>query len=114
MKQATGAHAGTGTWLLQRATALVLAVLLPLLLVRLLGALPVDFAGWQAIFSLLWVRAALMLVACALALHAWVGMRDLLMDYVHATAMRLTLELAVVVILAGSVAWLMVLLQGGA
>ncbi len=107
MKHAGGAHTGTGTWLLQRATALALAVLLPLLLGRVLASLPVDYAGWQAIFAPLWVRVALTLAASALALHAWVGMRDLFMDYVKATAVRLALEWAVLAVLAGSMVWLL-------
>ncbi|WP_296818577.1 hypothetical protein [Thiobacillus sp.] len=43
MKPATGAHAGTGIWLVQRATAVVLAVALPGLMAHFLLALPVDF-----------------------------------------------------------------------
>ena len=42
----------------------------------------------------------------AQALHAWVGMRDIFMDYVHPIGWRLALTLAVIVILAGSVVWL--------
>ncbi|MHB1143875.1 MAG: succinate dehydrogenase, hydrophobic membrane anchor protein [Thiobacillus sp.] len=106
MKSATGAHTGTGTWLLQRASALVLALLLPALMIYFLAALPTDFIGWQALFTPLWLRVLLPLTAAALALHAWVGMRDIFMDYVHSTGLRLALYLAVIVALAGSVAWL--------
>ncbi|MCL5059292.1 MAG: succinate dehydrogenase, hydrophobic membrane anchor protein [Candidatus Thermoplasmatota archaeon] len=106
MKSATGSHTGTGTWLLQRATALVLALVLPGLAIYFLAALPLDFAGWQALFAPLWPRVLMLLTATALALHAWVGMRDIFMDYVHSTGLRLTLYLAVIVTLAGSVAWL--------
>lgn len=101
MKSATGAHTGTGTWLVQRATALVLAVALPGLIIHFLAALPVDFAGWQSLFAPLWVRVLLLLTMTALALHAWVGMRDIFMDYVHAVGLRLALYLAVIVTLAG-------------
>jgi succinate dehydrogenase / fumarate reductase membrane anchor subunit len=48
----------------------------------------------------------MLLTGAALALHAWVGMRDIFMDYVHPTGLRLALYLAVIVALAGSVAWL--------
>jgi succinate dehydrogenase / fumarate reductase membrane anchor subunit len=107
MKRTTGSHTGTGTWLVQRATALMLAVLLPLLLIRALAALPVDHPGWLAIFAPTWVRVALVLAAGALALHAWVGMRDILMDYVKPIALRLGLYLVVIAVLAGSVVWLL-------
>ncbi|WP_324778472.1 succinate dehydrogenase, hydrophobic membrane anchor protein [Thiobacillus sedimenti] len=102
MKSATGSHTGTGTWLVQRATAVLLALAVPALAVRLLGALPVDFPGWRALFAPLWVRALLLLTMTALALHAWVGMRDIFMDYVHPVWLRLALYLAVIVTLAAS------------
>ncbi|MCA1925635.1 MAG: succinate dehydrogenase, hydrophobic membrane anchor protein [Thiobacillus sp.] len=107
MKRALGSHTGTGSWLMQRATALALAVLLPLLAIRLLAALPADYAGWRAAFAPTWVRVAWLLAALSLALHAWVGMRDLLMDYVQPMAARLALYLVVIGTLAGSVIWLM-------
>jgi len=106
MKSATGAHTGTGTWLMQRASAVVLALTLPALALYVLAALPLDFAGWQALFAPLWLRVLMLLTAAALALHAWVGMRDIFMDYVPSTGLRLALYLAVIVTLAGSVAWL--------
>jgi succinate dehydrogenase / fumarate reductase membrane anchor subunit len=106
VKSATGSHTGTGTWLVQRATAVALALTLPVLIVYFLAALPADFAGWQALFAPLWLRVLMLLAAAALALHAWVGMRDIFMDYVHPTILRLALYLAVIATLAGSVAWL--------
>jgi succinate dehydrogenase / fumarate reductase membrane anchor subunit len=114
MKSATGSHTGTGTWLLQRATALVLALALPGLAIHFLAALPTDFSGWQALFAPLWLRVLMLLSAAALALHAWVGMRDIFMDYVHLTGLRLALYLAVIVTLAGSVAWLAAVLWSAA
>ncbi|MDO9468244.1 MAG: succinate dehydrogenase, hydrophobic membrane anchor protein [Thiobacillus sp.] len=106
MKSTTGAHTGTGTWLMQRASAVMLALALPGLALYVLAALPLDFAGWQALFAPLWLRVLMLLTATALALHAWVGMRDILMDYVQSTGLRLALYLVVIVTLAGSVAWL--------
>ena len=112
MKSPTGSHTGTGNWLVQRATALLLALAVPVLLVYLLAALPLDFAGWQGLFAPLWSRVLLMLSAIALAMHAWVGMHDIFMDYIHPVAMRLAMTLAVVVVLAGSVVWLAAVLFG--
>lgn len=106
MKPVPGAHTGTGSWLLQRASAVVLAVALPGLALYVFAALPLDYRGWQALFAPPWLRVALLLTAVALALHAWVGMKDILMDYVRPTGLRLVLYLVVIVVLAGSVAWL--------
>lgn len=110
MKRATGSHTGTGTWLVQRATAVALAILLPVLTIRLVAALPVDSEGWRALFAPAWARVAWLAAALALALHAWIGMRDVLMDYVKPVALRLLLYFVVIGVLAGSVLWLMVLL----
>lgn len=104
MKVVTGSHTGTGTWLVQRATALALAFTLPVLCIHVLFALPADFAAWRALFQPQAVRLTCVLAAAALALHAWVGMRDVLMDYVRPTLPRLILYLVVIVILVGSVA----------
>lgn len=114
MKSSTGSHTGTGTWLMQRATAVVLALALPGLALYFLTTLPSDFTGWQALFAPLWTRVLMLLTAVALALHAWVGMRDIFMDYVHPTGLRLALVLVVIVTLAGSVAWLAAILFGTA
>ena len=110
MKSATGSHTGTGTWLVQRASAALLALTLPVLVIYFLIALPLDFGGWQALFASLWLRVLMLLTAAALALHAWVGMRDIFMDYVRHTGFRLALYLVVIVTLAGSVAWLAAIL----
>lgn len=96
--------------MLQRATALVLAVALPVLIAYFLTALPAGFSGWLALFAPLWVRVLLLLTATAVALHAWVGMRDMLMDYIHPVGLRLALYLAVIVTLAASIGWLVVVL----
>jgi succinate dehydrogenase / fumarate reductase membrane anchor subunit len=66
------------------------------------------------LFAPLLLRVLIVLCGAAVALHAWVGMRDILMDYVHATGLRLALYLAVIVILAGSVAWLVATLWSAA
>jgi succinate dehydrogenase / fumarate reductase membrane anchor subunit len=110
MKAVAGSHSGTGAWLMQRATAVLLALLLPFLLWRVLAAMPLDHATWRALFAPAAMRATFLLAACALALHAWVGMRDIFMDYVRATTLRLALDLAVVATLAGSVLWLFAML----
>ena len=109
---ASGAHTGTGSWLLQRATAGVLALVLPGLLVYFLIALPVDFAGWRALFEPLWLRVSMLLAGLALALHAWIGMRDIFMDYVRPVGLRLALYLAVIGTLAATLVWLAAVLWG--
>ena len=112
MKSTSGAHTGTGAWLLQRATAVVMALGVPLLAWQIVAALPLDYTAWRAMFAPLWMKLVMLMFTAALALHAWVGMRDILMDYVHHTGVRLALTLAVIVALAACVLWMAAVLWG--
>jgi succinate dehydrogenase / fumarate reductase membrane anchor subunit len=55
---------------------------------------------------------ATLLFGLALFWHAWVGMRDIWMDYIKPTALRLTLETLTVVTLAAYAGWLIDILWG--
>ena len=110
MKSTSGAHSGTGPWLLQRATAVVMALCVPLLAWQIVAAVPLDYATWRALFAPLWMRLVMLIFTVALALHAWVGMGDILMDYVRHTGVRLALTLAVIVTLVACVLWMTAIL----
>ena len=112
MKLAIGSRTGTGVWLVQRATAVLLAIALPILVLNFVAAWPLDFHGWRTWLAPLWIRVLLLLVGMALALHAWVGIRDIFMDYLHPIAIRLTMLLGVMTVLTGSVVWLAAILFG--
>lgn len=112
MKPVTGAHSGTGLWLLQRGTAVVMAVMLPLLMWRIGAALPLDFAGWKNLFAPQWMRIMTWLFTATLTMHAWIGMRDILMDYVRPLGLRLALYLLVIVTLAACVTAMAAVLWG--
>ena len=101
----TGAHYGLRDWLAQRITAAIMAVYTVILLVVLVGGVPITFPVWKDLFAQGWMRVATLLFAASLAWHAWVGMRDILMDYVKPAGARLTLEIAVLLVLAGYLGW---------
>jgi len=100
-----GAHYGLRDWLAQRITAAIMAVYTVILLAMLLGGGPISYAVWQDLFMQGWMRVATLLFAASLAWHAWVGMRDILMDYVKPAGVRLALEVAVLLVLAGTLGW---------
>ena len=98
--------------MLQRATAVVMALAVPLLAWQIVAALPLDYATWRALFAPLWMRLVMLIFTVALALHAWVGMRDILMDYVRSLGLRLAAHLIVVVTLAACVTTMAAVLWG--
>ena len=113
-KSPVGAHYGTGDWLLQRLTGVVMAVYTVGLLVCLLWHAPATYSQWRDLFAGSVVRLATMLFFLALLYHAWVGMRDILMDYLKATSLRLTLQSLVGFVLVGYLVWSASILWGRA
>ncbi len=107
-----GAHYGLKDWLVQRLTAVAMAVYTLAWLAIAGYARGVDYALWQALFANSAFRIATLLFGLALLWHAWVGMRDIWMDYIKPTALRLTLEMLTVVVLLGYAGWLADILWG--
>jgi succinate dehydrogenase / fumarate reductase membrane anchor subunit len=101
----TGANYGLRDWLGQRVTAVVMAVFILCLAGGLLVAPPQGYAGWKAVFANQWMRIAAFLFLVTLFWHAWIGVRNILMDYVHATGVRLTLQILVILSLLFYTVW---------
>jgi succinate dehydrogenase / fumarate reductase membrane anchor subunit len=101
----TGAHYGLRDWLAQRITGAIMAVYSIIIAIALLSGQPITYPVWRDLFSRGWMRVATALFAVSLAWHAWVGMRDILMDYAKPTALRLALEIGTLVILASYLGW---------
>jgi succinate dehydrogenase / fumarate reductase membrane anchor subunit len=100
-----GAHYGLRGWLVQRVSAVVMTVYAVVFGVALAAARPADHAAWKALFAQGWMRLATLLFFASLFLHAWVGMRDILMDYVKPTGLRLALEVLVILVLVACAGW---------
>ena len=111
-KAPVGAHYGLRDWLLQRITALIMAVYTVITLGFLLWHQPATHADWKAMFAGGAFRLFTLLFFAALLYHAWVGMRDIVMDYAQATGLRLALEIAVGVTLLAYLLWSASILWG--
>jgi succinate dehydrogenase / fumarate reductase membrane anchor subunit len=107
-----GAHYGWKDWLVQRATAVVMALYTLLLLGIALYQGGIDHASWISLFSSPAFRIATLLFGLALLWHAWIGMRDIWMDYAKPVGLRMTLEVLTVIVLIGYAAWLIEVLWG--
>jgi succinate dehydrogenase / fumarate reductase membrane anchor subunit len=101
-----GAHYGMRDWLSQRVTAVLMALYTVLLLVQVLFTKgPLGYDAWAGIFAAQWMKVATFVVFVALGWHAWVGVRDIWMDYVKPAALRLLLQVATIVWLTGCMGW---------
>jgi len=111
-KQPVGAHYGTRDWLSQRVTAVVMGLYTALLLVIVLWHGGMDFATWKALFSDGAFRIASFLFMVSLLVHAWVGVRNILMDYAKPIGVRLALQIVVVCALVAYAGWTVQVLWG--
>lgn len=93
---------GQAPWLLQRLTALLLiAVLLVLCIAILLGMLP-DYSSWRAFVTDSHGATIVFVIYVAICAHAWIGARDVLLDYVKPIPLRLLLLVAISLMLAAT------------
>jgi succinate dehydrogenase / fumarate reductase, membrane anchor subunit len=100
-----GAHYGMRDWLSQRVTATLMAIYTVLLLAQVIFGGPLGYDRWAGIFSAQWMKVATLVIFVALGWHAWVGVRDIWMDYVKPVAVRLTLQVLTIVWLIGCMGW---------
>ncbi|MBQ0958835.1 succinate dehydrogenase, hydrophobic membrane anchor protein [Ideonella sp. 4Y11] len=100
-----GASYGLRDWLAQRITALLMALFTVVLLVQVLMPGEMGYDKWAGIFAAQWMKFLTFSVIVALAWHAWVGVRDIWMDYVKPVGIRLALHVFTIVWLVGCAGW---------
>ncbi len=98
---------GLKAWFLQRVSALYLILFTLYFLQHMIFCPPADYPAWQAWVSGPLVEFALLLFFASLLLHAWVGIRDVLIDYVHPTAARVTILSVIGFVLVGCGLWVL-------
>ena len=99
-----GAHYGFRDWLVQRVTAVVMALYTLFMFLALpLGA--GSYESWRRLMANGFIRFATFLFIVSLCYHAWIGVRNIWMDYVKNTGLRLLLQVATVLWLVGCGGW---------
>ncbi|HEY6830819.1 MAG TPA: succinate dehydrogenase, hydrophobic membrane anchor protein [Gemmatimonadaceae bacterium] len=84
-------YTGLRAWLVQRVSAVYMFLFIVFFVAHFAVDSPQSYPGWHA-----WITSSAMTIAttaffAALLAHAWVGLRDVLMDYVQAMAVRVAL-----------------------
>lgn len=101
-----GAHYGLRDWLAQRVTGVLMALFTLIVLAQVIftkGA--IGYAKWAGIFSAQWMKTLTFVVIVSLLYHAWVGLREILMDYIKPVSVRLSLQVFSIVWLVGCAGW---------
>lgn len=100
-----GAHYGLRDWLAQRITAVLMALFTLALLAQVLMPGALGYDRWAAIFSQQWMKVLTFVTILSLTYHAWVGVRDIWMDYIKPVGIRLALQVFSIVWLLGCAGW---------
>jgi succinate dehydrogenase / fumarate reductase membrane anchor subunit len=113
LREATGAHYGLGDWLAQRLTAIVMTVYTLAFAAIVLWRGGMDFAQWKELFAGGVFRVFTFLFVVSLLYHAWVGVRNISMDYVKPLGVRLGLQTIVIALAVAYLGWTVGILWGG-
>lgn len=100
-----GAHYGLKDWLAQRVTGVVMAVFTLLIFAATLAGVTSSREAWQAFMANGFIRFINFLFILSLCYHAWVGVRDIWMDYINSAAVRLVLHVLTMLALIGYAGW---------
>lgn len=101
---------GLKAWLAQRFSAVYMAAYLLFFLIMLNIQSPHGFLGWRGFMTSPLMSISTLLLFIFLLIHAWVGMRDVAMDYLHSFKVRLVVLSLIAVSLISMGAWLLLVL----
>ena len=101
---------GMHAWLLQRLSAVFILLYFIFVLTYFLFASPTSYEEWRGDVTSMPSALLMTLFFIALSLHAWIGVRDIAIDYVHRLTFRLILLSVVATVILGQTLWLIFIL----
>lgn len=106
----SAALSGFSAWLLQRVSALYMLLFIILMPLYIWQQAVSDYSAWQSLLAEPLVALLWSVFFMAMLLHAWVGIRDILIDYVQVFSLRLLLLFLVASSLLMMMFWLFAVL----
>lgn len=103
---------GLQDWLIQRVSAVVMALYTLLLVGSWLIIADGDMYAWKALFSNFCMRIFSLLALLALVAHAWIGFWTVSTDYIKGMWMRLVAQVIIYVVLFLYFVWGIQILWG--
>ena len=100
-----GAHYGLKDWIAQRATAVFMAIYTIIFAFSAFTLPELSYEAWSGLFSGGLFRFLSFLFFLSLFYHAWIGIRDIWMDYIKPVGVRLALQVFTIVWLTGCAGW---------
>ncbi|VVC75944.1 Succinate dehydrogenase hydrophobic membrane anchor subunit [Aquicella siphonis] len=98
-------HQGLRDWVVQRISAILMAVYSIGLIIYIISNPGISFAEWHSLFAREWMKIATILFLVSIMLHAWIGIWTIFTDYIKSFVLRSTLNVLVLLMLAACFIW---------
>ena len=96
---------GLRPWVIQRVSAVYIVLFILYAISAVLAADTITYETWKAWFYDPFNTTVVGLFVIALLFHAWIGMRDVILDYVHNIMLRISILAILMAVLAGCGLW---------
>lgn len=96
---------GLRDWLIQRVTAVIMLIYVIVVGVFLLQNPEITYENWVGFFVCPWIRVINSVVWISMIAHAWIGLWTVTTDYLKGFALRLTVQMLIIISLLGLFFW---------
>ena len=111
-KVPVGAHYGWQDWLAQRVTAVIMVLFSIVIIGFFMLKGGVNYADWKELFRSQLFRILALLFFLSVYYHAWIGIKDILMDYIKPAGLRVALQVTMLLFLLGCSIWSVAIIWG--
>ncbi len=101
----TNKYPGMRLWLSQRLSAVMMAIYIVFLIALLIIQQPSNYESWYVFVSPIWFRLVTLVFFINLFIHAWLGVSDVLKDYIFNKILRANLQIIVDILLVVYLIW---------
>ncbi|WP_444678163.1 succinate dehydrogenase, hydrophobic membrane anchor protein [Halomonas sp. E19] len=105
-------RSGLSDWLIQRVTAVILALYTVFIVAYLLFNPGLDYITWSNLFAQTWMRIFSLLAIISLVAHAWVGLWTVTTDYLKSTGQRIGAQVVIILAIFVFLVWGIIVLWG--
>lgn len=105
-------HQGLRDFVIQRITAVLLAICVFGLAYYFLAHPNFSFVEWRMLFAPTGMKILTLLAVLALAFHAWVGIWTVVTDYVKPALLRFFIHICVILTLLACFLWSLLIVWG--
>ncbi len=103
---------GMKAWLIQRFSGIYIALYALIFVIvvwrqSLIHDGTINYQQWSALFHQPWLQIATGLFGFAVLFHAWIGLRDIILDYIQSITVKMLVMSFIVLMLLASGYWLL-------